>query len=333
MMDAMSSRSDKRILYISWAESCSRSDHTARELGGASEMVYLKQLGSHPLTIVPKYVGQTLRTLWLLARQRPDAVIVMSPPIVASFAAVLYRYVTGRPYGLDCHTAAFDHPRWKRLQWLQHAIGRRAAVNIVHNEHLQSVVTENQCPSVVVKDVPVVYASGEPYDLSAKFNVTVVCSFNPDEPIDAILEAASRQSDVQYYLTGNPKYLRPNLREALPPNVQLTGFISDTAFGDLLCRSDVVMSLTTRDHTMLRGAWEAIYQGTPVIVSDWPILQEAFSQGAVHVDNSAEQIVEAVRYCQQHQRQLRQGAQDARQARLQRWRATREQLFAALFPE
>ena len=35
------------ITYISWAANCSRSDHTARELGGVSHMVYLGWLGSH----------------------------------------------------------------------------------------------------------------------------------------------------------------------------------------------------------------------------------------------------------------------------------------------
>ena len=65
----------------------------------------------------------------------------------------------------------------------------------------------------------------------------------------------------------------------MPPNVTLTGFLSDEAYGGLVCGADVVMTLTTRDHTMLRGAYEAIYQGTPVIVSDWPLLREALRRG------------------------------------------------------
>ena len=46
------SRHDAVITYISWAESCSRSDHTARELGGRSHMVYLPQFGSRASTIL-----------------------------------------------------------------------------------------------------------------------------------------------------------------------------------------------------------------------------------------------------------------------------------------
>ena len=50
------------VTYISWAESCSRSDHTARELGGRSHMVYLPQFGSRASTILFKYLGQWLQT-------------------------------------------------------------------------------------------------------------------------------------------------------------------------------------------------------------------------------------------------------------------------------
>ena len=59
----------------------------------------------------------------------------------------------------------------------------------------------------------------------------------------------------------------------------IAGFLSDQQYGSLICNADIVLTLTTQDHTMLRGAWEPIYQATPVIVSDWPILQSSFDKG------------------------------------------------------
>ncbi|MCO8122504.1 glycosyltransferase [Stieleria sp. TO1_6] len=320
----------RKVMYVSWAESCSRSDQTARELGGQSLLIYLPVLGSHPVTILPKYCGQFFMTAFALIRYRPRAVIVMSPPIVAAFAVLIYHLLTGRKFALDCHTAAFLHPRWNRLQWLQHLIGRRASINIVHNEHLAQLVEQNGGKTVIVKDVPVVYESGDTYELSNGPNVTAVCSFNPDEPIGAILDAAKRLPEVQFYLTGNPKHLSADLAESLPINVKLTGFVSDSAFGDLLIRSDIVMSLTTRDHTMLRGAWEAIYQGTPVIVSDWPVLKQAFPLGALHVDNSPEGIAEAVSVCLSDSERFRCEADQSRLQRTTRWHQTRDQILRAL---
>jgi len=254
----------------------------------------------------------------------------MSPPIFAAFAPLIYHLLTGRPFALDCHTAAFMHPRWKHLQWLQHAIERRAVVNIVHNEHLRDLVQQHGGKAIIVSDVPVVYQQQEAYELSPGFNVTAVCSFNADEPIGEILEAARRLPEVQFFLTGNPKFMADDLRQCLPANVRLTGFLSDAAYGYLLQHSDVVMSLTTRDHTMLRGAWEAIYQGTPVIVSDWPVLKEAFPQGAVHVDNSSTSIAAAIEYCRADTATLRDAAASARASRLQRWSETRTALLNTL---
>lgn len=319
------------LLYISWAQSCSRSDQTARELGGLSKMVYLPIFGSHPLTILPKYVGQFFITLWLLIRYRPRSVMVMSPPIFAVFAPMLYCWITRRPFGLDCHTAAFTHPRFRRLQWLQAAVERRAAINIVHNQHLHDTVTSRGGQAIIVGDVPVIYeVGGDVFELSEKPNVVAVCSFNPDEPIEAIIEAARQTPDVQFYMTGNPKHLSDATKANIPANLVLTGFVSDDAYGSLIRNSDIVMSLTTRDHTMLRGAWEAIYQGTPVIVSDWAILQQAFDRGAVHVDNSPESISAGINTILGDKPRYESEAKKSRLQRINRWQSIRDTLKQSL---
>ena len=62
------------VTYISWAPHCSRSDYTARELGGESHMVYAGWLGSNPLTVVLKYIVQTYQTWRILLRGGHDAV-------------------------------------------------------------------------------------------------------------------------------------------------------------------------------------------------------------------------------------------------------------------
>ena len=317
------------VLYITWAESCSRSDHTARELGGESRMIYLSWLGSHPATILFKYFGQFCMTCWVLIRTRPKAVFIMSPPIFAVLPAFLYWIATRRPFVLDCHTAAFSHPRWKRFQWLQRFLERCAATNIVHNEGLAELVSSHGGHTTLVKDVPIIYGEGENYPTADGPSIAAVCSFNPDEPIGEIFAAARLLPDVNFYITGNAKNLDAGLVDQRSKNLHLTGFISDEEYGDLISNADLVMSLTTRDHTMLRGAWEAIYQSTPVVVSDWPCLRAAFTEGALFVDNSAEGIAAAI------QRGLsdtsyREGASRGRVKRIEKWAHTRDKLLSAV---
>jgi len=289
-------------------------------------MVYWESLGSRPLTVWLKYLGQAARTWRLLLREHPSAVFVMTPPVFAPLVAWTYCSLRGIPLVLDAHTTAFLHPRWRYFQWLQFWLCRRAATTIVHNDHLKALVESQGGRATLVSDIPIRFQRIEPFPLSSGFNVAAVCSFNPDEPIDQILEAAACLPDVHFYMTGNPKHLRAELKRRLPANVTLTGFLSDGAYGSLLQNADAVMSLTTRDHTMLRGAWEATYQGTPVVVSDWPVLRIAFDEGAVHVDNTREGITRGIRAIQSNPRAYRDGARSLRTRKEARWNATRETL-------
>ena len=321
-----------RVTYISWAESCSRSDHTARELGGRSHMIYLPRFGSRASTVLFKYIGQWLRTARVLRDERPDVVFVMTPPVFAALPAFWYAWRRGKQVALDAHTAAFRHPRWRRFQWLQRALCRRARTTLVHNEHLAEVVRRMDAHATLVPDVPVVYESIEPFARPDAFTVGVVCSFNYDEPVAQIVDAARMLPDVRFFMTGDPRLLSAELATALPANVALTGFLSVPAYGGLLSTVDVVMSLTTRDHTMLRTAYEAIYQGTPVIVSDWPLLRDAFNEGAAHADNTAAGIAAAVTRVRKDCPAFREGARQLRARKLRQWTEIRANIVARIGP-
>ena len=81
---------------------------------------------------------------------------------------------------------------------------------------------------------------------------------------------------------------------------------------------------------MLRGAYEAIYQGTTVIVSDWSLLRDAFPEGAIHVKNTPDDIASAIRTVADHLAQYRAGAARLRAAKLQRWKVTQAAIVARL---
>jgi glycosyltransferase involved in cell wall biosynthesis len=319
-----------KITYVSWAESCSRSDHTARELGGTSHMVYLGQLGSHPATILFKYAGQWLRTARLLTHERPDVVFTMTPPVFAALPALIYVWRRGKAFVIDAHTAAFAIRRWRHFQWLQRVLCRRARTTLVSNDYLAGVVRAAGGHATVVPDVPIVFQKKEPFPRPASFTVALVCSFDADEPIADILEAARQLPDIRFFMTGNPRHMQPDLRERVPQNVTLTGFLSVPAYGGLLTDADAVLALTTLDHTMLRSAYEAIYQGTPIIVSDSALLRQEFPIGAAHANNTSSGIVAAVRRVQQDARRYRAEAAQLRQMKLDRWNATRAAILARI---
>jgi len=308
----------QKVLFVSWAANCSRSDNLARLLDGKSHMVYAGWLGSHPATIVLKYIIQAARTLALLFRERPNLVFVMVPPIFAAVPVYLYCKLTGNRYVTDNHTAAFTMARWQKLKWLHGWLEKRAACNIITNSQLHALQKTWGIPEgkiFLVGDLPVQFKKIEtpPFLAPADFNrhgagngkarngffaVTAVCSFNSDEPLDNILKAAAEMPEVTFYCTGKLKDAPAGLLERKPQNVNFTDFLSYAHYAGLLKESHGVIVLTTRDHTMQRGAYEAMALGTPIITSDWPILRETFGRGSLFVDNSPASIVAAVRQLQ-----------------------------------
>lgn len=319
-----------KLLFISWAANCSRSDALAKLLGGDSKMIYAERLGSRAATVWLKYLLQMWWTWRLLRREKPRMVMVMVPPVFICVPAYLYCVFHRAGYITDTHTAAFTMSRWKPLLFLNAWFYRRARTNIVTNAHLAAQVAAWQAPCIVIGDLPVTFEKIQPFPLRGRFTVAVVCSFNPDEPLDGIWQAARELDDVDFYVTGKLKDAPARLFETKPPNVHLTDYLALAQYAGLLQASNAVMVLTTRDHTMQRGAYEAMALGTPIITSDWPVLRETFGRGALFVDNSCEDIIRAVRRLQKDWPFHKAAIQARRQERLAVWRQNEQALRAAL---
>ena len=319
-----------RVTYISWAPYCSRSDYTARELGGTSHMVYWGWLGSHPATVWLKYIGQTLSTWKVLLGESPEVVFVMTPPPVAIAAVYAYCALKRIPFVVDAHSGVFLTKRWRSFQRFQYWFCRRAATTIVTNAYLADLVKSHGGRATVVPDVPIAF---EPAAASSHardgFTVACVTSFDRDEPIAAMIEAARRVPDVRFVMTGDPPR-GSALDDGVPPNLVLSGFLSSAAYGALIRDAGAVIALTTDDHTMQRAAYEAIYQGTPVIVSDTALLRQSFDEGAVHVDNSPEAIARAVVQIRSNLGEYKRRAQTLRDRKSEAWVRTKAALLEAL---
>ena len=103
----------------------------------------------------------------------------------------------------------------------------------------------------------------------------------------SVLAAAAALPHITFFVTGDPIRAKSSALANLPANVQFTGFLPDANYIGLLRSVDGILALTTHDHTMQRGACEAVSLGRPVLTSDWPILRAYFDKGTVFVDNTA----------------------------------------------
>jgi len=319
-------RPNRSPVFISWAPFCSRSDSIAARLGGRSYMVYSPSYGSNYFTVPFKYLSQTIKTLRILFRERPEAVFVMTPPVAACLPVWAYCSLSGAPFVIDAHTGAFLDSRWKPLLFLHKWFSRRARTTVVTNEHMQATLKQWGAAATIVRDVPVRFAAPKYLALKAGCNMTLVATFTRDEPIELFLQAAARLPDVAFHITGNYRRADHRVLAMKPDNVTFTGFLSDPEYVGLLLRSDAVVSLTTLDHTMQRAAYEAVYLGRPVVTSNFDLLRRHFCKGTVHVDNTVDDLVRGLRRMQDNSAQYRAEILELRRERLDDWNVVEAEL-------
>jgi glycosyltransferase involved in cell wall biosynthesis len=270
-----------------------RSRVLARALG--IDVRFVARTRRRGIVVAPfKYVVAAIQTVALMVRRRPAVVIVQSPPSLAVLVVWLCSVMTGTRFAVDAHSDAMLSPVWTRPRWLHRFLARRAAATIVTNDHFAARLRREGADALVIPDVPATFEVGDLPSLGEGPHVMVVTSFAPDEPLAAILDAARGLEDVRFHVTGDVRRADAALVATAPDNVRWTGFLPDDRYYALMRASDVVLCLTTRDHTMQRGACEALSLARPIVTSDWSVLREYFDRGARHVDNSPAAIRDAI---------------------------------------
>lgn len=294
----------KKIVFIVWARYHRRSELLAQHLGATIHYIYHGRRGQ--LSQAPvRYLVQAWRTWRVLCRERPDVIFIQNPPIFAVVVAALYALCYGARYAIDSHTAAFISSKWRWSVGLHRRLSGGALVTIVHNKSQEKIVNRWGCRYYVLDDPVGNYPTTESFSFDGQFNAVVVSSFDSDEPLDVVFEAAAELPTVTFYVTGDYSHAASTLLRKKPDNCRLTGYIPYQQYVGLLRGADVALDLVTNSHTLLCGAFEAVSVGTPLIVSDWPVLRDCFPIGTVHIPNTKEGVREGVRRAQREQAQLR----------------------------
>ena len=157
-----------------------------------------------------------------------------------------------------------------------------------------------------------------------RLQVLYVGRFAPDEPWLAVIEAAAAHPELDVLLTGDPGRAHVDPHE-LPGNARLVGFLTIDRYRAAVAAADVVVTLTTEPGSVMRAAYEAVWAGRPVVVSDWPVARSVFPF-AVHVANDGAAVGAGLDLVDREFDRLATGAAAARDRQAARWAEQRRDL-------
>ncbi|MDB6063072.1 MAG: hypothetical protein JWM78_3175 [Verrucomicrobiaceae bacterium] len=248
-----------------------------------------------------RYVKSTVKSVALLRRWYKKTVFVQNPSIVLALIAVLLKRIIRYTVVVDAHNAGIYPNKAKFiLAPLANFIIRFADFVIVTNDALADRVSSVGgrplvLPDPLPKDFDDLDSSAAiEKSASKKPQVLFICTWAQDEPYYEVIAAAGTLPNVQFLITGSSKGREKGYGKPIPNNVTLTGYVPDADYHNLICTSDVIIDLTTREDCLVCGAYEAVAARKPFILSDSIALKKYFRAGGLHVANESKPIAKAV---------------------------------------
>src|SRR5260370_11425245 len=151
----MSSKS----VFVVWYSHSRRAETLATELGGQISFQWEDRLEGHWLKPL-RYLIQGWKTWCLLEQERPETVVVQSPPIFAPLIVATWCMLQSKTghskhrvsYAIDCHTGTFHDPKWRWALPLLRFLSRRAAVTLVTDKAALDILQSWKVSSLLLED-------------------------------------------------------------------------------------------------------------------------------------------------------------------------------------
>jgi glycosyltransferase involved in cell wall biosynthesis len=277
--------------WITW-ESQPRNRSMARELG-----IPLHELSfSGPR--LARHFKSVVSTLRLLLRERPSVVFSSNPSLVLTYLLLLSRRLFGFKHTIDAHYGGVVSVSGSRLlQLLLDFANRHADTVIVTNEvHAEHVRQVGGTPFVCPDPLPTIRrTSAKPAALrDATKSVLFVCSYDWDEPYQAVFDAAAALGEHGFRVFASGAHARVGLSPRDVPHVTLLGYVARAEYEAYIQHVDVVLDLTIWQDCLVCGAYEAMAVRKPAVLSRTRSLTELFTHGTVFTSHEPRGIVAAV---------------------------------------
>lgn len=281
----------KNIIFISW-ERHQRTRSLCEKFNIPLKEVLTQKKG------LARYLACCVRTFHLIKTHKPKILIIQNPSIVLAIFGVMLKPFFRYRLIVDAHNEAIIPFNLNNMavRITAKALMRWSDLTLVTNNSLVGIVTKNGGRAFVLPDfLPTL--DFEPIslrpELNATFNATLICTYAQDEPYTEVFKAAEiLGNNFQLNVTG--KIPQSIDHTKIPPNVKLTGYLSENEYWIALNNSHLVIDLTTMDNCLVCGAYEAIALKKPLLLSENDASIALFGQYAAHTLNTPEAITGSI---------------------------------------
>lgn len=257
-----------------------------------------------------RYLALFFRTLFLLARKRPDVVYAQNPPIFCPLTCLLYCRIAGARFVIDHHsiwsvkTLGGRSPLSRGIGFLERVVSRAADANTApHGMWARMLVKMGAREVLVYHD----YVPKNPRRLDEALRrrmgegQTLAVSSHGGHPLEKLeVEAAAvgkeREQGVSLVISGpREKLERRFATMSLPPNVRYAGFLEREVYESLKASADFAINITDEPFTLSHVLFEFIASSLPVISSKEPVVQELFGDSLLYADSTVGDVAQKVR--------------------------------------
>ncbi|NTU66612.1 MAG: hypothetical protein HGB08_01685 [Candidatus Moranbacteria bacterium] len=297
----------KKTATVIWAREVKLNQFLAKELGSEVIISHKKKIGTFDLPAPFRYVWQSFDTYRKLRAIKPDAVLVMNPPIVAPFIVYIYCLFNKSRFIIDTHTAGFLDFKWNLFHPIHRFLARRAILNTVHNYRNLEVLERwgirngyvlpfcNPKKEEIYPQEKIVFDERIEEALrQTGMKVFMVNRFAGDDAWQEAIETARLMPEAIFFITGDNR--KASIGD-IPENVIMTGYLEHAKFIKLMDLSDVILALTKRKDTVLWSVREIMALRKPFVTTDNDVLRRYYGEVGIFTtmepSDMREQILEA----------------------------------------
>ena len=292
-----------QVLSLSWAPFGHRMDELSRTVGGKRVSITLLY---GPRYFAPlRYLALFLRTLILLAVEKPDFVYAQNPPVFCPLASLLCCKMAGKRLIVDHHSVwrvkTVGGLVGRGIGFIESFVSSAAYLNTApHGVWAEELRRMGASRVLVVHD----FVERNPFDrdqkLRGKYAETPTIAIashggHPLERLEAEVGAASSLNGFSLLVTGPPSKLAGRVKY-LPPNVKFLGMLPMSDYLGLKASVDLALNITDEPHTLSHVLFEYAASSLPVVSSSQRVVRDLFGDSILYVENSdREEVAKKVR--------------------------------------